>query len=196
MRHPVRSLAIALVCILWLVVAAQCAHFARSSPLLTTNTNWSEFVVTGPISPLTDAITECRQGRAVVVLSSLQKPTREMEEIWAHERVHVEQMMQLTGKGVGCEQYEQWMTSRPGILLMHEAAAYCSQVRWSMIHEPDADPVWVLLDAAEGQARIFASYGEPEWVVPEKVIASYFLAVCPEALAFTRKRLKERNKDR
>lgn len=174
--------------VLLLLVAAltTCSQGIR---LHTTSNNWQEYLVEGRLNPLVEAITECRDGKPVVVVESIEEAKKNIGEIWAHERVHVEQLMRLAPE-VSCEQYEQWMTSQPAILLRHEAAAYCSQARWGMKEEPDTDPLLVLMDAAMGQAQIFSSYRDPHWIVPGRNIASLFIGSCPEATAYVYQRLR------
>lgn len=162
-----------------LIMGSSCSFATRRT--VTTDTNWSAFVVPGPTDEGNAAETFCDNGRPVVRVNNYDKLSREeMRSIWEHERNHVEDLQADSSKT--CEQnaVEQW--GSPPRYAFAEARAYCSELKYRYYQTAQkGDFLLAYMRAAKAvNDDIMAEQGF--WRVKEDVgpeVAALFIRVCP-----------------
>jgi hypothetical protein len=162
-----------------LIMGASCSFATRRT--VTTDTNWSAFVVPGPTDEGNAAETFCDNGRPVVRVNNYQKLSREeIRSIWEHERTHVEDLQADPAKS--CEQnaVERW--GSPPRYAFAEARAYCSEIKYRYYKtEQKGDFLLGYMRAAQAVAQDIMDE-KSFWKVTDDIgpeVTSMFIRVCP-----------------
>jgi hypothetical protein len=179
MRSPAWA-RFALLAGLVLTMGASCSVATRRT--VTTDTNWSLFVVPGPTDEGNAAETFCdNNGRAVVRVSDYDKLSRtEMRAIWEHERHHVEDLQADPKKSCDQNAFEQW--GSPARYAFAEARAYCAEMKYRH-NKTDQKGDFLLgyMRAAQAVAKDIMDE-QSFWKVKENVgpeVVVLFIRVCP-----------------
>jgi hypothetical protein len=147
--------------------------------VVTTERNWTQFVTPGEVPEFAEAVTKCSNGKPVVHIKGFDTlSTERIQEIWAHERVHVEQF-NSRDTSLTCEQFESAITNVPQLLANIEAQAYCASALYKRQHYGE-DALIHLIAFAAGESWIFNSFNDPAWRVAPPVMIALFLRTCPQ----------------
>jgi hypothetical protein len=143
---------------------------------------WRQYVIDGTIPQWAEAITECRAGKPVVLIPRFDTlSTVAMEELWAHEQVHVRQFSR--NPLLTCEQNQARVMSSARTLLAAEAEAYCAGAMWSA-RKHGHDPLAVVLHSAGGIVVLWKQLDGAALEVTPAEILTTFIRVCPQAIHY------------
>jgi hypothetical protein len=143
---------------------------------------WRAFVIDDSIPPWAEAITECRAGRPVVVIPRFDTlSTEAMEELWAHEQVHVRQFNR--NPLLTCEGNQARVMSSARTLLAAEAEAYCAGAMWSAARRGH-DPLGIQLHSATQIVSLWKQLDGAALEVTPVEILTTFIRACPQAIHY------------
>ena len=164
-----------------LVMGASCSTATRRT--VTTPFNLKEYLRPGEVPNTALAVTYCgSDGKPVVHIGDYENKTHdEIQELWEHERRHVEQLHQRPE--LSCRENAQLMWGTPLSYMIAEAEATCAQMQWAYYKTRQrGDPLRAVIGAAVAVKQYMVHVKGPTWDVPAVEVAALFVRLCPFAV--------------